>query len=92
MLARAIEKGTADAGPAIRATATTRRLGFVALGEERFDLILSRALYESARAQKLRETLEGAGMRELASTLTGYDLARSGRVVARVAFGSRRRV
>jgi molybdate-binding protein/DNA-binding PadR family transcriptional regulator len=90
-LARAIEKGTADAAPSIRATAEARGLGFVPLGEERFDLILARGLYESPRARTLRDMLEGKTLREMAKTLPGYDLARCGRVVGRVNYGRRRK-
>lgn len=89
-LARAIERGEADAGPAIRATAEGRGLGFVPLGVERFDLILSRGLYESPRARKLREMADSPALRERARALPGYDLSQSGRVLAEIKYGIRR--
>lgn len=89
-LARAIERDQADVGPAIRATAEGRGLGFVPLGVERFDLVLSRGLYESPRVRKLREMASSTTFQEMASALPGYDMSQSGRVLAEIKYGIRR--
>lgn len=90
-VARAIVNGTADAGPGLRATAQALELDFVTVGEERFDLALSRALYESARAQSLRDALHSKAFRAFANALPGYDFSYSGRVVAEIKYGLRRK-
>lgn len=89
-LTRAIERDKADVGPGVRAATEARGLDFIALGQERFDLILSRTLYESARGRQLRETLHSTKFRAYASTLPGYDISQSGQVIAEIKYGTRR--
>jgi len=86
-LAGAISSGAADVGPALRTTAAQWDLDFIALGEERFDLAIPRAVYESARGAKLFHWLDDEKIRAFASTLPGYDLSRSGRVMAEIKYG-----
>ncbi len=83
-IAAAIATGTADAGPGLRAVAAAWNLDFIPLGEERYDLAIPRVEYESARLRPLLDALHSTEFRRDASTLQGYDLTRSGRVVARV--------
>lgn len=85
-----IAKGGADVGPGLRATAQKWGLEFVPLGEERFDLVMPRALYESARAAKWLDALKSKEFRTGAAELSGYDVASSGRIVAAIQYGSRR--
>jgi putative molybdopterin biosynthesis protein len=80
----AIAIGAADAGPGLRATAVAWGLDFIPLGEERYDLAIPHASYESSRMRLLLEGLHSEAFRKLAGTFAGYDLARMGRVVARV--------
>lgn len=90
-VARAIATNTADVGPGLRATAAKFGLGFIPLGEERFDLAIPRALYESRRGEKLREILHSQKFRAYARTLPGYDVSHCGSVIAEIKYGSRRK-
>ncbi len=90
-LAAAIVQNIADVGPGLRVTAEQRGLDFIALGEERFDLAMPRALYESARAAKLFDQFRSPDFCAHASALRGYDLSRLGRVVGESKFGQRRK-
>jgi len=83
-VAGAIAAGTADVGPGLRATAVAWNLDFIPLGEERYDLVIPRAEYESPRLQSLLDSLHSAEFRRTAQSFAGYDLARMGKVVARV--------
>lgn len=90
-VARAIAEDTADTGPGLRATAQALDLDFVPVGAERFDLALSRTLYESARGQLFREALHSKTFRTFARALPGYDFSSSGRVMAEIKYGLRRK-
>jgi putative molybdopterin biosynthesis protein len=90
-IAGAIVLGQVDVGPGLRATAEKFHLGFVPLGVERFDLAIPRSIFESKRGDKLRAALLDRNFLDYARTLPGYDLARSGRVIAEIKFGQRKR-
>lgn len=90
-IAEAIGRDELDTGPGLRATARAHGLEFIGLGEERFDLILPREVYESARGQALREDLESGELRARAEALGGYDLSQTGHVLAEIRFGQRRK-
>ncbi|HEX7594579.1 MAG TPA: substrate-binding domain-containing protein [Anaerolineae bacterium] len=83
-IAAAIATGAADVGPGLRAVAVEWGLDFIPLGEERYDLAMPRVEYESARLRPLLDALHSTEFRRDASTFQGYDLTRTGRVVARV--------
>lgn len=79
--ARAVALGAADVGPGSRDAARSYGLGFVELGEERFDLVLPAASREEPRIQRLIETLSSGAWRTELSAL-GYDAGPSGEVAA----------
>jgi putative molybdopterin biosynthesis protein len=81
-VAAAIATGAVDVGPGLRATAHAWNLDFIPLGEERFDLVIPRVEFESPRLRPILDALHSKSFRDHA--LAGYDLARTGRVVARV--------
>lgn len=83
-VADAIMSGRADVGPGLRAVAEEWGLAFIELGEERYDLVLTRQLYESERGRPLLDALHGAQFRHAAQAFPGYDLARSGKIIARI--------
>jgi molybdate-binding protein/DNA-binding PadR family transcriptional regulator len=83
-VAAAIATGTADVGPGLRAVAETWGLEFIPLGEERYDLVLPRQVYESTRGRSMLEALHTAEFRRAAAMFAGYDLARTGRIIARI--------
>jgi putative molybdopterin biosynthesis protein len=90
-VARAILDDDADVGPGLRATAEQFGLDFVPLGEERFDFIVARSVFESRRGRALQEILHSKTWREYARTLPGYEISRSGRVIAEIQYGTRRK-
>lgn len=81
-VARAVRAGTADAGPAIRAAAAVYGLGFVPLGEARFDLAIPADQLEHPAVARLVELLQGARLRREVGALPGYDTTRMGTVLA----------
>jgi molybdate-binding protein/DNA-binding PadR family transcriptional regulator len=83
-VADAIATGAADVGPGLHATAVAWGLNFIPLGEERYDLVIPADEFESARIHPILDALDSIEFRRAASTLHGYDLRRTGRVVARV--------
>jgi len=83
-VAAAVATGNAEVGPGLRATAVAWNLDFIPLGEERYDLVIPRAEFESPRLQTILSALHTQDFRRAAETLAGYDLARSGKVIARV--------
>jgi len=83
-VAGAVALGTADVGPGLRAVAAEWNLDFIPLGAERYDLAIPRAEFESPRLRELLNVLHSKAFLQQASDLQGYDLARCGRVIARV--------
>jgi molybdate-binding protein/DNA-binding PadR family transcriptional regulator len=83
-VAAAILAGQADAGPGVRAAAQAHGLDFLPLGEERYDLVIPRQVFESRQLRPLLELLHDAHFRREAARFIGYDVARMSRVVATV--------
>ncbi|HEX7588293.1 MAG TPA: substrate-binding domain-containing protein [Anaerolineae bacterium] len=83
-VADAIVSGAADAGPGLRAVAFAWGLDFIPLGEERYDLVIPSDEFNSKEMHPILDALDSVEFRRAASTLKGYDLTRTGRVVARV--------
>lgn len=82
-LAATIASGAADAGPGIRAAAEKWNLTFVPLAEERYDLVMPRAIFESPQMQPLLALLHDKAFRRTVGAIPGYDVSRMGTVVAR---------
>ncbi len=83
-VAAAISTGIADAGPGLSATAKEWGLDFIPLGEERYDLVILQSTFDSGRVQPLLDALHSQAFRHKASALQGYNLSKSGHVVARI--------
>ena len=83
-VAEAIASGVADVGPGVRAAAARAGLDFLPIGEERYDLAIPRALFDSRRLRPLLEALHARDFRRTAGALPGYDVSRMGSVAARV--------
>ena len=79
-LAALVLDGKADCGLAIRAVATRFGLDFIALGVERFDLVLRRRDYFEPAVQTLLDFARSPLLAQRAAELGGYDVARLGRV------------
>ncbi len=83
-VAAAIAARAADAGPGVRAAAQAHGLDFLPLGEERYDLVVPRHVFESPPPRPLLELLHDASFRREAAHFPGYDVTRMSRVVATI--------
>jgi putative molybdopterin biosynthesis protein len=79
-VAVAVASGTADAGLGIRAAAQALELDFVPLTHERYDLVITQAVYESDVMQPLLALLHDEAFKTAVSALPGYDTAPMGTV------------
>lgn len=86
-VARAINNGSADVGPGLRATARKFGLHFVPIGHERFDLAIPRPVFETPRIQTFIHGISSAEYSTFAYSLAGYDLTRSGQIIAEIKYG-----
>jgi excisionase family DNA binding protein len=73
--------GRADVGPGIETVASALDLGFVPLRWERFDLLVSREVFFEKSIQAFFGLLQSEMFKEMAHTLTGYDLTMAGKIV-----------
>lgn len=84
-VARAIASGGADAGIAPLAAARALGLGFVALGEVRFDLVIPHEHSAHAGVTMLAEVLQSRALRAELEALPGYVVGDTGTTVAEFA-------
>lgn len=73
--------GRADVGPGIRAAASLLDLDFLPLGWERFDLLIPKDDFFAKGTQLFLDLLHGSEFQNLAESLSGYDLALSGKML-----------
>ncbi len=78
--AQVVARGGADAAYGLEAMALQYGLGFIALGEERFDLLVDRAAYFEPPMQALLACARGPALAEEAAALGGYDITGAGTV------------
>ena len=79
-VAEAVRSKAADCGMLIEAAARALNLKFLPLVEERFDLVLPRAMLDDPRITALRVHLESADWQATVEALGGYDTRESGRI------------
>lgn len=79
--AASITMGMADIAPGVRAAATEHGLDFLAFGWESFDLAIPRPIWFRRLFQELVQRLKSPACQQLADSLAGYDLSRSGELV-----------
>jgi excisionase family DNA binding protein len=79
-IAQAIRAGRIDCGIATRSVAKSAGLDFLPLTWERFDLVMRQRDYFMQGPQALFEFVRGAGFRERAAELGGYDVSEAGAV------------
>jgi len=77
-VAMSVASGQADAGLGVRAAATALELGFVPVGWEDFDIVLSGSAL--AAAEPLISIVRDPAVQSSISALGGYDLSRTGSV------------
>lgn len=82
-VAQAVALGAADTGVATRDAAIAFGLDFVPLAEERYDLVIPRALMTDVRVERLLDELVSRGARRELESL-GYDVTLTGSRVAEV--------
>jgi putative molybdopterin biosynthesis protein len=80
-VAAAIASGQADVGVTIRVAAEAYGLGFIALREERYDLVILEAENESEPVKALLEALNSRRFAREVGQLCGYDTEQMGKVV-----------
>lgn len=79
--AASIAMGVTDIAPGVRAAATEYGLDFISFGWESFDLAIPRQIWFRRLFQELINRLKSLSSQQLAETLTGYDLSKSGELV-----------
>ncbi|MBI4871594.1 MAG: helix-turn-helix domain-containing protein [Candidatus Riflebacteria bacterium] len=82
-VARAIAAGAADAGVGLAAVAVACELDFVPLTEVHFDLVIPGDAAEHPAVQATLDLLQSRRLREDLAALPGYDVTRTGTVLAR---------
>jgi len=73
--------GRADVGPGIKTVATLLGLDFVSMRQERFDLLIHKNRFFDKPVQRFLGLLQDDSFREFASSLDGYNIQNSGKVV-----------
>lgn len=81
-VAAAVQSGVADCGLGIAAAAYALELDFRPLEQERYDLAIPRAFYESELLAPLLSVIRSAEFRRAVMALPGYATTSSGKVVA----------
>jgi putative molybdopterin biosynthesis protein len=81
-VAAAVASGRADCGLGIAAAAQALDLEFVALFQERYDLIVPEKFVESELVAPLLEILAEPAFREMVASLPGYDVSPMGQLIA----------
>ncbi len=79
--AASIAMGNADVAPGVRSAAVEYGLDFIPFGWESFDLVIPRSIWFRRLFQELLQRLKSPACRQLADSLTGYDLSRCGEMV-----------
>jgi excisionase family DNA binding protein len=79
--AASIAMGITDIAPGVRAAATEYGLDFIPFGWESFDLVIPRQIWFRRLFQELINRLKSRSSQQLAETLSGYDLSRTGELV-----------
>jgi putative molybdopterin biosynthesis protein len=79
----AVASGLADAGLGVRSAAVALGLDFIPVGNEQYDLLVSRPFFESERGAKLMEIIRSGGFKQAVADLGGYDTTRAGELLYR---------
>ena len=77
-VAVAVQSGVADCGLGIAAAARALKLDFIPLEQERYDLVIPRAHYESDLLRPLLDLIRGPEFRRAVAELPGYDATHMG--------------
>jgi putative molybdopterin biosynthesis protein len=77
-VARAVAEGEASVGVGIRAAAAAYGLGFLPLGEERYDLAVPWEVWDTAALMALRNMVTSSHFKNAITALGGYDVSQTG--------------
>jgi putative molybdopterin biosynthesis protein len=80
-VAAAIQSSAADCGLGIAAAARALNLDFIPLEQERYDLVIPRAQYESDLLHPLLDLIRGQAFKRAVTELPGYDTSHMGEIV-----------
>lgn len=80
-LAAAVKGDNADAGLGIYSAAKVMDLDFIPVAEERYDLLMTRAFYESESGKILMNIITSVGFKKEVEAMGGYDCRDTGKVV-----------
>lgn len=80
-VAAAVAGGSADVGLGILSAANAMELEFISVGEERYDLILTRSFYESDAGKAFLEVVNSPQFKERVEQLGGYSCRDSGKIL-----------
>jgi putative molybdopterin biosynthesis protein len=83
-VAAAVASGQADVGLGILAAARALDLDFIPLKSERYDLVVTREIWDQPPVRTLRKVLESREFRDSVGELGGYDTSQTGVVAARL--------
>ncbi len=83
-VARLVAGGGADVGVTLRAAARALGLDFIPLAEARFDLVIPTDLLDHPAVAALLDVLQTRAFRAELGALPGYDVGRTGAVVAQL--------
>jgi len=81
-VAASVASGRADCGLGIAAAAQALDLDFIPLFQERYDLIIPRIYAKSKLISPLFEILEDPKFKEMVASLPGYDILKTGTIIA----------
>jgi putative molybdopterin biosynthesis protein len=76
-----ILSGRADAGMAIFASAKALGLDFIPVAEECYDLVIPDETWADPKIDLLRSIIDSASFRSVVTSMGGYDVSESGRLV-----------
>jgi molybdate-binding protein/DNA-binding transcriptional regulator YhcF (GntR family) len=79
-VARAVAEGRATVGLGIQAAASAYGLGFVRLGEERYDLVVPAERWDAQPVAALRSLVESSSFKQALLVLGGYEVSQTGEV------------
>jgi putative molybdopterin biosynthesis protein len=80
-VAVAVASGLADAGLGVRAAAQALGLEFISVASEQYDLLFSRAFFDSQRGAWLLEIIRSDSFQNAVAALGGYDTRLTGEVL-----------
>lgn len=79
-VAAAVAAGTAKVGLAILPAAKAYDLEFIPVGEERYDILMTRGFYRSEKGQLLLKTITDSSFQQEVESMGGYSMRDAGKI------------